>query len=136
MNTLVRFGVSIEEQLLRRFDEFITRTGQENRSEAVRDLIRSRLMEASTRDDGALAFGVLTLVYDHHHRDLQERLGEVQHDNTELIVSTLHVHVDHDSCLEVIILKGRAGRIRGVCDALGGFKGVRHSRLTLTMVHE
>jgi CopG family transcriptional regulator, nickel-responsive regulator len=136
MANLVRFGVSIEDELLQRFDALIERTGQANRSEAVRDLIRARLVEDATRSERALAFGVLTLVFDHHQRELQEQLTGVQHDHTEMIISTLHVHIDHHNCLEVILLKGSVGAVRALADSLAAFKGVKHSRLVFTAVDE
>ncbi|MFW6331353.1 MAG: nickel-responsive transcriptional regulator NikR [Gemmatimonadota bacterium] len=131
---MIRFGVSMDEELLERFDHWITRSGQVNRSEAVRDLVRARLIEATTADDDARGLGVLTLVYDHHQRELQDRLTSVQHDYGDLIISTTHVHVSHRSCLEVILLRGSVGAMRQLSDALGGLKGVKHGRLTLTSV--
>jgi CopG family transcriptional regulator, nickel-responsive regulator len=136
MDRLVRFGVSMEAQLLKRFDALIEGSGQANRSEAVRDLVRARLAEAQTGDASAPALGVLTLVYDHHQRDVQERLTELQHDNHHAIISTTHVHIDHDHCLEVILLRGRVGVMRQMSDALRGLKGVLQSHLTLTAVQE
>lgn len=132
MSRLVRFGVSIEEDLLRRFDRLIQAGGTTNRSEAFRDLIRARLLEEEVADEAAEGFGVLTLVYDHHRRELQERLTAIQHDHGEQIIATTHVHIDHDRCLEVILLRGPVGRLRRLGTALGGFRGVQHSRLVLT----
>lgn len=131
---MIRFGVSMDEELLERFDEWIERSGQVNRSEAVRDLVRTRLVEATTANDRARGFGVLTLVYDHHQRELQDRLIAVQHDHGDSIISTTHVHIDHHNCLEVILLRGKVGAMRRMSDLLGGFKGVKHSHLTLTAV--
>lgn len=131
---MIRFGVSMDEELLERFDAWIERSGQVNRSEAVRDLVRARLVEATTADDHAQGFGVLTLVYDHHQRELQDRLTAVQHDHGDSIISTTHVHVDHHNCLEVILLRGGVGVMRRLRDELGGLKGVQHSRLTLTSI--
>jgi CopG family transcriptional regulator, nickel-responsive regulator len=129
---VIRFGVSIDEPLLARFDDLIVRSGHANRSEAVRDLIRARLLEDETANEDAFAFGVLTMVYDHHQRDLQERLVSIQHDHTDHIISTTHVHIDHHNCLEVILLRGPVGVIRRMSDALSLLKGVKHSRLALT----
>lgn len=131
---MIRFGVSMDEELLERFDEWIEGSGQVNRSEAVRDLVRARLVEATTADEHAQGFGVLTLVYDHHQRELQDRLTAVQHDHGDSIISTTHVHVDHHNCLEVILLRGGVAVMRRLSDELGGLKGVQHSRLTLTSV--
>jgi CopG family transcriptional regulator, nickel-responsive regulator len=134
VTNLTRFGVSMDEALLARFDELIVRDGQANRSEAVRDLIRARLVEDQTADEAADAFGVLTIVYDHHQRDLQDRLIDIQHDHTDNMISTTHVHIDHHNCLEVLLLRGPVGTIRGLSNALAGLKGVKHSRLALTTV--
>jgi len=131
-SSLIRFGVSIDEPLLARFDDLIERSGQANRSEAVRDLIRARLVEYETEDEDAYAFGVLSIVYDHHQRDLQDRLIDIQHDHTDHIISTTHVHIDHHNCLEVVLLRGPVGVIRRMSDTLSGLKGVKHSRLALT----
>jgi CopG family transcriptional regulator, nickel-responsive regulator len=124
----------MDEALLSRFDELIVRAGLANRSEAVRDLIRARLVEDQTADETANAFGVLTIVYDHHQRDLQDRLIDIQHDHGDNIISTTHVHIDHHNCLEVLLLRGNVGMIRGLGDALAGLKGVKHSHLALTSV--
>jgi CopG family transcriptional regulator, nickel-responsive regulator len=124
----------MDEALLSRFDELIVRAGLANRSEAVRDLIRARLVEDQTADETADAFGVLTIVYDHHQRDLQDRLIDIQHDHGDNIISTTHVHIDHHNCLEVLLLRGQVGTIRGLSDALAGLKGVKHSHLALTTV--
>ncbi|OGQ94485.1 MAG: nickel-responsive regulator [Deltaproteobacteria bacterium RIFOXYD12_FULL_57_12] len=132
MRDTIRFGISIDERLLRRFDELITKKGYVNRSEAVRDLIRNTLVEEKwARDDEELV-GTVTLVYDHHTRDLADRLTEQQHSNHQAIVSTLHVHLDAHHCLEVVVIKGRAGEIRRLADELIGTKGVKHGKLTTT----
>jgi CopG family nickel-responsive transcriptional regulator len=132
MPTLTRFGVSIDSALIRRFDRFLKEHGYPNRSEAFRDLIRARLVEEEVRDDFAHALGVLTLVYDHHKRDLATRLGEVQHDHHASVISTTHVHISHDECLEVILLRGHAGELRSLAAAISTLKGIQHSKLVLT----
>jgi CopG family transcriptional regulator, nickel-responsive regulator len=132
MKSLVRFGVSIDAPLLKRFDTFIARTGYENRSEAFRDLIRGRLVEEEVGTDGASVLGVLTLVYDHHQREVERKLTEIQHDHHTIIISTTHVHIDHDNCLEVILLKGSGKNVHALASSLGIIKGVKHSKLTLT----
>ena len=106
---LVRFGVAMDNDLLDRFDALIARRGYATRSEALRDLVRGALVEAHLEADGP-AVATLTLVYDHHVRELSERLTEMQHDLGEHVVSTLHVHLDHDHCMEVIVLRGPAAR--------------------------
>lgn len=132
MGELARIGVAIDDELLKRFDEFNTRRGYTNRSEAFRDLIRDALIQETAAADESEVVGTLTLVYDHHVRMLQERLTEMQHEHHEEIISTLHVHLDHHHCLEVLVLRGQSGRIREIADRLIATKGVEHGRLTLT----
>jgi len=132
MSKLVRFGVSIEESLLRHFDSLIAKRKYTNRSEAIRDLIRNQLVDLDWKDDSAIVVGAVTIVYDHHVRELVNRLTDIQHEYAESIISSLHVHLDEHNCLEVIVLKGRAGRVREVADALIGLKGVKHGRLIST----
>lgn len=134
--SLTRFGVSIEQDLIRKFDRFIEHAGYGTRSEAIRDLIRARLVEEGIQDPKAPATGVLALVYDHHKRDLEDHLTALQHDHHELIIATTHVHLDHHNCLEVILLKGSAGAIRDIGAALASFKGVKHSSLNLTTTRD
>lgn len=131
MSDLVRFGIAIDGELLERFDERIAEKGYGNRSEAIRDLIRADLLERSA-DPDAPATGTLTLVYDHHVRELTEKLTEMQHDLGHHVVSTLHVHLDHDHCLEVVVLRGPAGMIEKSAHRIVATKGVMHGRLTLT----
>ena len=128
---LTRIGVAIESDLLRRFDDWLVRRGGENRSEALRDLVRGRLT-ADGIDDGAEVVGAVSIVYDHHHRALSRRLTSIQHDDGDAIVSALHVHLDHDRCLEVIVARGPAARVRRIADRLIGEKGVVHGGLFLT----
>jgi len=132
MSRLVRFGVSIDAGLLRRFDRFIDSTGYANRSEAFRDLIRARLVEEEVSDPSTQAQGVLSLVYDHHQRELERKLTELQHQHHGSVISAVHVHVDHDNCLEVILLKGKVGTMRHIANSLSCLKGVKNSRLVLT----
>lgn len=128
---LVRFGVAMDADLLHRFDERITARGYTNRSEALRDLVRADLVNAHLEGDG-LAVATLTLVYDHHVRELTEKLTEMQHDLGEHVVSTLHVHLDHDHCLEIIVMRGPASLIQSAADRLLATKGVEHGRLVAT----
>lgn len=120
---LARFGVAMEESLLQRFDALVTRRGYENRSEALRDLVRRELDE-DVWQRGGRTVASITLVYDHHVRELTERLTEVQHEYGDEIVSALHVHLDHHHCLEVIAVKGSARAIKALADRLIGTKGV------------
>lgn len=131
MSGIVRFGVSVEGRLLREFDRVAARKGYTNRSEALRDLIRDVLVERQWEEDQATV-GTITLVYDHHVRTLKDRLTAIQHDAQALIVSGLHVHLDHDHCLEVLVVRGRSGELRRIADRLIGAKGVKHGKLTMT----
>ena len=132
MSELSRIGVAIDSKLLAKFDEHIARRGYTNRSEAFRDLIRDELIEQAAAMPDAMVVGTVTLVYDHHVRQLSEKLTEMQHESFHNVLSTLHVHLDHDHCLEVLVIKGKAGVVRKLADALISTKGVQHGRLTIT----
>lgn len=132
MSELSRIGVAIDSDLLEKFDRYIGERGYTNRSEAFRDLIREALIEKTTERPDSMVVGTLTLVYDHHVRLLSERLTAMQHDHFNLVLSTLHVHLDHHNCLEVLILKGKAAAVQRIADALISTKGVMHGRLTIT----
>lgn len=132
MSELARIGVAIDSELLNRFDQLIGERGYTNRSEAFRDLIRDELVQKSWESAESEVVGTVTLVYDHHVRMLNEKLTDMQHDHHKNILSTLHVHLDHDNCLEVLIVKGKAGTVQKIADALISTKGVKHGRLTLT----
>ncbi|MEQ1883833.1 MAG: nickel-responsive transcriptional regulator NikR [Bryobacteraceae bacterium] len=131
-NDLSRIGIAIPEGLLEQFDKLMARKSYTNRSEAIRDLIRDALVEEETYKDNQSVVGTLTLVYDHHQRLINDKLVDMQHQHFHQIVSTLHVHLDHDNCLEVVVLRGRAGQVRQVADRLIAARGVRHGKLTLT----
>ena len=132
MGVLSRIGVAIDSDLLARFDRFITKQGYTNRSEAFRDLIRDRLVNAAVESPAALVVGTITLIYDHHTRLLPEKLTELQHANHALIISTTHAHLDHDTCLEAIFVRGESKRVQKFADQLIGTKGVHHGRLVMT----
>jgi len=132
MSKLSRIGVAIDSGLLDQFDSLIAGRGYTNRSEAFRDLIRDELVEQSWESPASNVVGTVTLVYDHHVRQLSDRLTDIQHDHHHHVLSTLHVHLDHDNCLEVIVVKGKAGVVRKLADALISTKGVKHGRLTIT----
>ncbi len=138
MADLSRFGVSAEEELLQSFDRLIAGQGYANRSEALRDLMRDALVksrvEASPENGEVL--GSLTLVYDHHASDLTDKMNELQHNHHDLVVSVLHVHVNHDDCMEVIVLRGSLRAIRHLSDGLLSLKGVKHGRLFVTVTSE
>ncbi len=127
---LKRFTVSMEDSLLEDFDGFIQDRHYQNRSEALRDLIRNRIIEKEWAADKDV-MGVISLVYDHHQPKLQEKVTELQHDFHHQIVSTTHVHMDHDNCLEVIIVRGKAGEVQTLSDTLRALRGVRNSNLSM-----
>ena len=132
MSSLSRIGVAIDSDLLERFDALIQERGYGNRSEAFRDLIRDELVEKSWESPESQVVGTVTLVYDHHVRMLNEKLTGIQHDHHHNILSTLHVHLDHDNCLEVLVVRGKSSAVRKIADVLISTKGVKHGRLTLT----
>ncbi|MCZ2152640.1 MAG: nickel-responsive transcriptional regulator NikR [Bryobacterales bacterium] len=131
MSGLSRIGVAIEQELLARFDEHIASQGYTNRSEAFRDLIRADLTRAASEDDTEMAYGSLTLLYDHHVPQLSGRLTQIQHDSDSKVLSTMHVHITHHLCLEVIVLRGKAGELRALAGALGSLRGVQHATLDI-----
>lgn len=132
MEKVARFSVSLNGELLRDFDRMCREKGYTNRSLAVADMIRDRLVEhRQTFGDQEIA-GTVTLVYDHHKPHLLELLTDIQHDHGDLIIATLHVHLDHHNCLEVLAVRGQAGRVKTVADRLIGAKGVKHGKLTIT----
>lgn len=130
--TAIRFGVSIDENLLRQFDRLIEEKGYGNRSEAVRDLMRDALVEREWSRDDEETVGTVTLVYNHHTRDLSDKLTEHQHSHHQAIVSVLHVHLDAHNCLEVAVVRGSAQEVRRLADELIGTKGVKHGKLVMT----
>lgn len=132
MSELSRIGVAIDAELLERFDQLIARRGYTNRSEAFRDLIRDALVEKAWEAPDSKVVGTVTIVYDHHVRLLNEKLTDIQHDYFHHILSTLHVHLDHDNCLEVLVVRGRAADVRKIADTLISTKGVKHGRLVIT----
>jgi CopG family nickel-responsive transcriptional regulator len=132
MNRLSRIGVAIDSDLLKRFDALIARRGYTNRSEAFRDLIRDDLVQTAWQSPDSQVVGTVTLVYDHHVRQLSDKLTDMQHEFHDHILSTLHIHLDHDHCLEVLAVKGKASAVKKFADALIATKGVKHGRLTIT----
>lgn len=132
MGQLSRIGVAIDSDLLQKFDDLIAGKGYTNRSEAFRDLIRDELVAKQSEKPDAMVVGTVTLVYDHHVRMLEEKLTEIQHEAFHNVLSTLHVHLDHDHCLEVLILKGKSVAVRKLAEVLISTKGVKHGRLTIT----
>ncbi len=132
MNKLIRFGISMENSLLHEFDHLISHKGYDNRSEAVRDIVREKLVEENIQAPNAFVYGALVFMYDHHKRELEKSLSNLQHNYFENIISNTHVHVDHDHCLEVILLKGKTRNLKMIAEKILSFKGVKHGKLTLT----
>jgi CopG family nickel-responsive transcriptional regulator len=132
MKELSRIGVAIDSDLLSSFDKLIASRGYTNRSEAFRDMIRDELVRTRSAEPQSDVVGTVTLIYDHHVRMLNEKLTGMQHDHYHHVLSTLHVHLDHDNCLEVLVVRGKAREVQKLADQLISTKGVKHGRLTLT----
>lgn len=129
---IVRCGISLDPKLLARFDALIARLGYANRSEAIRDLIRDKLVAEEWEHGKGEAVATVSLVYDHHELDLPARLTDLQHEHHSTVVSALHVHLDDHNCLEVLVLRGAAPRIRTIGEKLTSVKGVKHGKMMLT----
>jgi CopG family nickel-responsive transcriptional regulator len=126
----MRFGVSMPPALLEQFDRLADKKGYANRSEAIRDLIRAAIAESRWEDEDTEVAGAICLVYD-HHSNAGKTVGDIQHQAFKNIVSTAHVHLSHDNCLEILVVKGRAGDLRALADSVTGVKGVKFGRLVL-----
>lgn len=135
MSEVSRFGVSVEDDLLQSFDQLILQQGYSNRSEALRDLMRDALVKDRLKNEmgAGEVMGSLTLVYDHHASDLKDKMDGVQHQYHHLIVSVLHVHINHDDCLEVIVLRGEVKDVRSIAESLLSLKGIKHGKLFITL---
>ncbi len=132
MQTIARFGVSLPADLVRAFDASIARRGYRTRSEAIRDLMRDRLVEQEWQSVRRPVVGTVTIVYDHETRELNHVLTELQHQFHDAIACTTHVHLDEHHCLEVIVVRGRAEQVRTIADRLISTKGVKHGKLVCT----
>jgi CopG family nickel-responsive transcriptional regulator len=130
-STLARIGVAIEQKLLDKFDSLLERRKYENRSEAFRDLIRAALIEDRVAEEDRPVVGSLTLLYDHEKRMLSEKLTGMQHHHHDVVISSMHVHLDHHNCMEVIVLRGTSAAVRRLADGLISAKGVLFGKLTL-----
>ncbi len=131
MSGAIRFSVSLSEELLQKYDKLLDEKAYSNRSEGIRDLIRDFLVQQEIQEEEEVV-GVITLVYDHHVRELTEKLIELQHQSDAIVVSSMHVHLDHHNCLEVIIAKGKGHVLRKFSDILIGTRGVKHGKLVVT----
>jgi len=134
MAKLVRFGVAMEDSLLKEFDRYIRRKGYKNRSEAIRDLARNAIVQEAWEQEKGEVIAAVALVYDHEKRGLADRLTDLQHHAVPLITSTLHVHLDERHCLEVIVLRGKASQVRKLANHILAIKGVLHGGIIATGV--
>jgi CopG family transcriptional regulator, nickel-responsive regulator len=129
---VVRFSISVPRALARQLDQMSREKGYHNRSLAVGDMIRDHLVEHRQNFGNQEIAGTITLVYDHHKQHVQAALTDIQHDHHEVILATLHVHLDHHNCLEVLAVRGRAAVVKKIADELIAAKGVKHGKLTVT----
>ena len=130
MSTLVRFGISMERELLKKFDRHIKEREYSNRSEAIRDLIRESLIKREWKE-GKEVVGVIGLVYNHHIRELTEKLTEIQHHYRKLIISSQHIHLDEDNCFEMVVVRGRPNRAEGLAELMKAIRGVKYGSLMM-----
>ncbi len=136
MVDLVRFGVSIPDDLLEKFDGLISEKGYTNRSEAIRDLIRNRLVEDQWSETEHNVVGTVTVVYDHEQSDLAQKLTEIQHKKHDIIIAAVHVHLDQHNCLEVLIMRGQAEEVKKAGELLISTRGVKHGKISMTTTGE
>lgn len=136
MSQITRFGISMDSHLLSRFDRLIANQGYSNRSEAIRDMVRERLVKDEWEDENTETVGTITIIYDHHRHDLMEQLVDNQHQQHESVISTMHVHLDHHNCLEVLAVRGKAKNIKKIANDLISIKGVKHGKLVMTSTGE
>lgn len=130
--SVIRFGISLENSLLERFDRLIKKKGYMNRSEAIRDLIRDSLVMKDWESSTSTTVGSITIVYSHDTKELTDTLTDLQHLYHQSIISAMHIHLDEHNCLEVIVVKGKAKDIKAIADRLIGTKGVKHGKLSVT----
>jgi len=130
--SVTRFSVSLPAALLNQLDRMTREKSYDNRSLAIADMIRAELVEHRQERGDVEIVGTITLVYDHHRMHVQETLTDIQHDHHEIIISAVHVHLDHHNCLEVLIVKGQAALVKKIADELIAAKGVKHGKLTVT----
>ncbi len=132
MSNLERFGVSMDRELLQSFDALIRRKGYTNRSEGIRDLVRSFIVQHEWENSNEEVVGAVTLVYDHHRPELTDTLNDIQHAHTDVIVCSTHIHLDAHNCLEIVTMRGRAEVVRSIADQLIATRGVKHGQLVCT----
>ena len=132
MEKIVRFGVSLEPELLKKFDKLIRKKGYASRSEAIRDLIRDETVKQSFENENEDVVGTLTIVYDHDASNVTNKLLDVQHAHHKNSLSTMHLHLDEHNCLEVIVVSGTIKDVQSIADSITSIKGVKHGQLTIT----
>jgi CopG family nickel-responsive transcriptional regulator len=130
MSELIRFGVSLGKELLQKFDKHIKKENYANRSNAIADLIRDKLIKQEWAEDKEVA-GAIIMVFDHHQRDLVNNLTNIQHDYHKYIISSQHIHLDHDNCFEIVVVKGKPHKLEELANKLRSAKGVKHASLSL-----
>lgn len=130
MTEIVRFGVSLERELLQKFDRLIRRSGYGSRSKAIADIVREKLVQREWAR-GKEVVGTITMIYNHHQRELTSRLTNIQHDYHQAILASQHIHLDHDNCLEVVIVKGLPSKVQALADGMKACRGVKHLALTM-----
>ncbi|MGG1552105.1 nickel-responsive transcriptional regulator NikR [Paenibacillus ferrarius] len=133
---LVRFGISMPQSLIEQFDSMIAKMGYDNRSEAIRDLARKALLTSSTMKPDETVAGTIVMVYDHHSTDLPITLTELQHDYHHAIISTMHIHLNHAQCLEILVVRGEVAKLRDLQQRIQVLKGVTYAELSVTHVDE
>jgi len=134
MDKIIRKGIAFDPEQLKKFDDLIKKKGYKNRSEAIRDIIRNELIGQQKENPEAEMMATLTIVYDHHKHHVQDELTHIQHHHPNLIRSSLHIHINHDNCLEVIILEGKVKNIKKLADEIIAAKGVKHGKLVMTSI--
>lgn len=135
MSEIVRFGVSLDKTLLDKFDRNIEDRNYSNRSEAIRDLIRNDLVRKEWREGEDVA-GAITLIYEHHRRDLLNKITHIQHDYQKLIMATQHIHLSHENCLEIVAVRGKPEEVQKLANTLGSIKGIKHVTLSMSSTGE
>jgi CopG family nickel-responsive transcriptional regulator len=129
---ITRFGVSIDPELLKKFDKKIKKEGYTNRSEAIRDIIRNNLILEKIKDPNLSVIGTLTIIYNHHDGNLTKKLLDIQHSHHQDVLTTTHIHIDHNNCLEVLVLKGKVQNVINFSDNIKSLKGIKHGELVVT----
>jgi len=132
MEKVIRFGVSLEPELLKKFDKLIKKKGYGSRSEAIRDLIRDETVKQILENENEPVVGTLTIVYDHDASNVTNKLLDAQHLHHKNVLSTMHLHLDEHNCLEVLVVSGKVKDVQSIADSITSIKGVKHGKLTVT----